>query len=44
LLYCGFVKCFLKCEKIFLSLLGMPDKNLNIQEIMLNGQISFDTI
>ena len=44
LLYWGFVRCFLKCEKIFLSLLGTPDKNLNIQVILFNGQISFDTI
>jgi hypothetical protein len=30
LLNCGFVKYCLKCEKMFLSLLGIPDKNLNI--------------
>ena len=44
LLYCGLVKYCLKCEKIFLSRLGMPDKNLNIPVILFNGQISFDTI
>jgi|GEM_PF-5126083 len=44
LLNCGFVKYCLKCEKMFLSLLGIPDKNLNIQVILFNGQISFDTI
>ena len=44
LLYWGFVKYCLKCESMFLSLLGAPDRNLNIQEIMFNGQISFDTI
>jgi hypothetical protein len=30
LLYWGFVRCFLKCESMFLSRLGMPVKNLNI--------------
>ena len=44
LLYWGFVRCFLKCDRMFLSLLGTPDKNLNIQVILFNGQISFDTI
>jgi hypothetical protein len=29
-LYWGLVRCFLKCEKTFFSLRGMPDKNLNI--------------
>ena len=30
LLYWGLVRCFLKCESIFFSLRGIPDKNLNI--------------
>ena len=30
LLYWGLVRCFLKCESIFFSLRGMPDRNLNI--------------
>lgn len=30
LLYWGLVRCFLKCESVFFSLRGMPDKNLNI--------------
>ena len=38
LLYCGFVKCCLKCEKMFLSLLGIPVKNLNIYVAMFYGE------
>ena len=30
LLCWGLVRCFLKCESMFFSLCGMPDRNLNI--------------
>ena len=41
LLYWGLVKCCLKCESMFLSLLGMPVKNLNIQVTMFYGENKF---
>lgn len=35
LLYWGLVKCFLKCKSMFLSLPGMPVRNLNIGTYMV---------
>jgi hypothetical protein len=44
LLNCGFVKCGLNNAKRFLSLLGIPDRILNIELNMFDAQISFDTV
>jgi len=41
LLYWGLVRCFLKCESMFFSLRGMPDRNLNICFNRSYGQNKF---
>ena len=38
LLNCGFVKYCLKCERMFLSLLGMPVRNRNIAVNRVYGE------
>jgi len=44
LLYCGFVRYCLNEANMFWSLLGIPDRILNMVLNMVDTQISFDTV